>query len=217
MANSLHKISLAALAALACATPAPSPAAPAAAAPAVQQPDRAKLPITVEADSSDFDYRNEALRFRNVRITQGEIRIEAQQAAASGLDFENSRWQFEGEVRITVTGGFLSSDKATVDFRDNLVSRADIVGRPAQFEQKRETQLARGRAARIDYDLTAGTVKLVGDAWLSDGRNEITGPALTYDLGAQRVLAESGPAKDRVRIVINPKPRPEAEPPRNPQ
>jgi lipopolysaccharide export system protein LptA len=214
MANSLHKLSLAALAVLACAAPAAAPAAPA--APAAQQPDRSKLPITVEADSSDFDYRNEALRFRNVRITQGEIRIEAQQAAASGLDFENSRWQFEGTVRITVTGGFLSSDKATVDFRDNLVSRADIVGRPAQFEQKRETQLARGRAARIDYDLTAGTVKLVGDAWLSDGRNEITGPALTYDLGAQRVLAESSAAKDRVRIVINPKPRPEPEPPRTP-
>lgn len=168
--------------------------------------DRSTLPITVEADSSDFDYRNEALRFTNVRITQGDVRVEAAGAVASGLNFEDSRWQFEGAVRITVPGGFLVSDSATVEFKANRITRADIAGQPAQFEQQRNDQLARGRARRIDYDLASGNVRLEGDAWLTDGRNEINGPSLVYDLGAQRVVANSGQGDQRVRITIKPQP-----------
>jgi lipopolysaccharide transport protein LptA len=168
--------------------------------------DRSTLPITVEADSSDFDYRNEALRFTKVRITQGDVRVEAAGAVASGLNFEASRWQFEGAVRITVPGGFLVSDSATVEFKANRITRADIAGQPAQFEQQRNDQLARGRARRIDYDLASGNVRLEGDAWLTDGRNEINGPSLVYDLGAQRVVANSGQGDQRVRITIKPQP-----------
>ena len=38
---------------------------------------RRDLPIMVEAYSPDFDYRNNVLVFRNVRITQGDARVEA--------------------------------------------------------------------------------------------------------------------------------------------
>lgn len=171
----------------------------------VPAPGRSTLPITVEADSSDFDYRNEALRFTKVRITQGDVRVEADQATASGLNFDNSRWQFEGTVHITVQGGYLSSDTATVEFRANRIARADILGKPAQFEQQRADQLARGHARHIDYDLDSGRVRLEGEAWLSDGHNEINGPSLVYELSAQRVVAQGGKGGDqRVRITINP-------------
>lgn len=200
----------AACAALLAAAALPAVAAVAAAGPAATETaltaDRSTLPITVEADSSDFDYRNEALRFTKVRITQGDVRVEAARAVASGLNFDDSRWQFEGDVRITVPGGFLMSDSATVEFKANRITRADIAGQPAQFEQQRNEQVARGRAQRIDYDLASGKVRLDGDAWLTDGRNEINGPSLVYDLGAQRVVANSGQGDQRVRITIKPQP-----------
>lgn len=201
-------LSAAAAAALLAAAALPAPAAGPAATTASNPltADRSTLPITVEADSSDFDYRNEALRFTKVRITQGDVRIEAASAVASGLNFEDSRWQFEGAVRITVPGGFLVSDSAAVEFKANRITRADIAGQPAQFEQQRNDQLARGRASRIDYDLASGNVRLEGDAWLTDGRNEINGPSLVYDLGAQRVVANSGQGDQRVRITIKPQP-----------
>ena len=176
---------------------------------------RRDLPITVEADSTDFDYRNNVLVFRNVRITQGDARVEAAQATATGLEFENSRWRFEGRFRMTAEGATLESDTATVRFVNNEIDGAEVIGSPARFRQQRGDQLAEGRADRIDYDLQSQQVRLSGDAWLSDGRNDISGSRLVYGMREQRVLAEAADQGGQpVRITINP--RPEADKPAEP-
>ena len=167
---------------------------------------RTAQPIDVEAESSDFDYRNGVLVFRKVRITQGDSRVEADRATATGLEFDNSRWQFEGSVQISAEGGQLASDAATVRFVDNEIAGAEATGRPAVFSQTRGERRAEGRAGRIDYDLATGRVRLTGEAWLSDGRNEITGSTLVYSMRDERVLAEAGEQGGKpVRITINPK------------
>jgi lipopolysaccharide transport protein LptA len=146
--------------------------------------------------------------FRDIVITQGAVRVAAAQARATGLDFEDSTWNFTGAVRINVDGGALRSEDATVKFGANRVSSARIRGNPAEFEQARSgsTDVARGRAATIEYDVAAGTVKLIGDAWLSDGRNEIRGQQLTYDVRGQRVQSGTRPGQsDRVQITIRPR------------
>lgn len=173
------------LAAAACATPAQ---------------ERNTLPITVEARSSDFDYKNSVLVFNDVAIVQGAIRITAERAQASGLDFDDSGWEFSGSVRIKLTDGALASDTARVRFAKGEIQSATVTGAPATFEQRRATELAQGRANRIDYDLGRGTVELAGDAWLSDGRNEITGATLVYSTGTQRVIS-----KEQVVITIKPR------------
>jgi lipopolysaccharide export system protein LptA len=164
--------------------------------------------VTLDAASSDVDYRSNTVVFRDIVITQGGVRVAAAQARATGLDFEDSTWNFSGAVRINVDGGALRSDEATVRFGANRVSNARIRGNPAEFEQSRagSTDLARGRAATIEYDVAAGTVKLIGDAWLSDGRNEIRGQQLTYDVRSQRVQSGTRPGQsDRVQITIRPR------------
>ena len=179
----------------------------------------AQAPINLEAASSDFDYRNNTLLFRRVRITQGTLTVEAQQATATGLEFENSQWSLAGQVRITVPDGKLSSDTATVSFRNNQITRALIRGEPAEFEQRLEgdRQMAQGRARTIEYDVGNGTVQLSGEAWLSDGQNEIRGRTLIYDIARQRVVANPGETEPGgVRITINPKSppgEPDATPP----
>jgi lipopolysaccharide export system protein LptA len=177
-------------------------------------PHDARAPINLEAASTDFDYRNNTLLFRRVKISQGQLQVEAQEASATGLEFENSQWIFKGQVRITVPDGKLASDLATVAFRDNGISRAVVQGSPATFEQRLEDgRLAQGRAQSIEYDVRAGTVRLVGDAWLSDSRNEINGNTLIYDIGRQRVAAnpdETDPGG--VRITINPQEKKPATP-----
>lgn len=158
-----------------------------------------RLPITVEARSSDFDYKNSVLVFNDVTIVQGPTRITAQKAEASGLDFDDSRWEFSGSVRMTLTDGALASDTARVRFSKGEIQSATVTGLPATFEQRRQAELAQGHANRIDYDLARGTVELAGDAWLSDGRNEITGATLVYSTGSQRVIS-----KEQVVITIKP-------------
>ncbi|HJS21739.1 MAG TPA: lipopolysaccharide transport periplasmic protein LptA [Steroidobacteraceae bacterium] len=171
-------------------------------------PRQSDLPISLDAASSDFDYRNNTLRFRQVRIVQGTVRVEADEATATGLNFENSRWEFRGNVRIDVEGGSLASNDAQVTFVNNQIATAVITGSPATFEQQLQESddIAKGRAGRIEYDFTAGNVQLMEDAYLTDGRNDIHGQKLVYSIRDQRVLAEaSEQGQERVRITINPR------------
>ena len=214
MARSSRKLLLllaAALASGAAAAPPPqtrSQAQPA--PPPALQPGQ--QPITVDAASSEVDYRTNTVVFSEVVISQGATRVQADHAHATGLNFANSRWTFEGRVRIEAEQhGNLRSDQATVDFRDNRIARATITGKPAEFEQKRadSDQMARGHADEIVYDLIDGTVRLSNEAWLTDGQNEISGPLLVYNVRAQRVQAATSPGTDqRVHITITPKPPP---------
>lgn len=177
------------------------------------QPSRATLPISVEAESSDFDYRNGVLVFRRILVTQGDASVAADLATATGLEFQNSEWHFDGNVRIAAEGGTLESDAAVVRFRGNEIAFAQVTGDPATFSQQRGEQRAEGRAARIEYQLTTGRVRLTGGAWLSDGRNEITGSTLVYSMSEERIVAEAAEqGGEPVRIIINPE-APPGEPP----
>jgi lipopolysaccharide export system protein LptA len=189
-------------------------AAPAAGA-AAALPTR-QLPVTVDAASSEVDYRTNTVVFSQVVISQGAMRVQADHAHASGLNFANSRWTFEGHVRIDAApSGSLRADQAVVEFRDNHIMRATANGKPAEFEQPRadSQQMARGHADEIVYDVSEGTVRLSDDAWLSDGTNEISGPLLVYNIRAQRVQAATQSGTDqRVHIIIQPQSAPAAAP-----
>ncbi|MGB6602676.1 MAG: lipopolysaccharide transport periplasmic protein LptA [Steroidobacteraceae bacterium] len=170
-------------------------------------------PISVEAASWQGDYKSNSFVLNQVVITQGTTRLQADRAHASGLssglDFANSHWTFDGNVRIDgERHGSLRSDQAVVEFRDNRIARATVTGKPATFEQQRGNpdQMARGHADQIVWDVGAGTVRLMDDAWLSDGQNEISGPLLVYNIREQRVEASGSPATGggRVHIVITP-------------
>ena len=169
---------------------------------------RATQPVSLEAASSDVDYKSNTVTFRDISITQGDLHVTAESARATGLDFEKSTWSFRGTVRIAVEGGKLQSNEAVVTFADNKISKAIITGSPAQFEQQRKgsSEIARGRADNINYDVLAGVLRLTTGAWLSDGRNEISGRELVYNVREQHVQAQSAPGDtDRVRITIRPR------------
>jgi lipopolysaccharide transport protein LptA len=208
-------------AALLSAAVAPAVGAPQAAAPPPVPPP-SQQPINLDAASTEVDGRTNTLVFTDVVISQGATRVQAEHAHATGLNFANSRWTFEGKVRIDAElHGNLRSDQATIEFRDNHIARATVTGKPAEFEQKRtdSEQLARGHAGEIVYDLSDGTVRLTDDAWLTDGQNEISGSLLVYNIREQRVQAAASPGTDqRVHITITPHvPGPgKTEPPKPP-
>jgi lipopolysaccharide transport protein LptA len=164
-------------------------------------------PISLDAASIDFNYKDNTAVYRKVRISQGDLSVEAQEATASGLNFDNSKWSFKGDVHIRMTEGKLDSQSATVTFRQNLLAHAVITGTPATFEHylKDKSQTARGRAGSIEYDVGQGTVQFDNDAWLSDGRNEITGRTLVYNIRDERVIANPGQQQGgNISITIRP-------------
>ncbi len=167
----------------------------------------ANLPIQLDARSSDVDYKNNTLLFRTVRISQGPLSVEADEATATGLDFNDSHWLFKGHVKITTKDGFLKADEARITFLLNLLSAADASGTPANFEQRSADSLTTGRARQIEYRPSAATIKLIKEASLSDGRNDISGNTLLYNLRDQRVIANpEDQSNEQVRITIAPKP-----------
>jgi lipopolysaccharide transport protein LptA len=169
--------------------------------------DARKLPIDVNA--AHIDYRGDTVVFKDVVITQGETRVSADHAHATGVEnFENSHWTFEGNVKINgEQQGSLHSDLAVVEFRNKDIAKATVTGAPAEFEQKRAdtNEMARGHAKQIVYDLVDGTVRLSNDAWVTDGHNQFSGDKLTYSIREQRLQGESQPGTDhRVHLTIDP-------------
>jgi len=163
--------------------------------------------ISLDAQSSELDYKNNNLLFHKVRIAQGGMAIVAEQAQATGLDFANSRWVFRGNVKITMQQGQLTSDEAEVTFVKQVISKALVNGKPAVFEQHiaKTARLAQGHADVIDYDVANGVVHLSKNAWVSDGQHEIDGESLKYNVLTQKIVADSSEqGSQRVHIIITP-------------
>ena len=169
--------------------------------------DARKQPINVT--SSKVDYKGDTVIFQDVVITQGDTRVQADRAHAVGLDnFDNSRWTFEGNVRITgEQHGSLKSDLAVVEFKNKYIAKATATGNPAEFEQKRTDidEVAKGRAHEIVYNVSDGTVRLSNDAWVFDGRNAMSADQIVYSIREQHLQGTAnanngGP----VRITIDP-------------
>jgi lipopolysaccharide transport protein LptA len=165
-------------------------------------------PVSVDAASFQLDYGTHHLIFKKPVISQDDLHITAERADATGLDFQNSRWIFSGDVHLTSEyRGKLDSDEAVVEFRDNQIQTAVATGNPARFEQTDSTTgvLARGHADNIEYAVAAGTIRLTKDAWLKYGdNNEVTAPELTYDIKRQRFVGNAHPGQP-VHLTIVPK------------
>jgi lipopolysaccharide transport protein LptA len=177
-----------------------------------QQPQQE---ITLEAESSDFDRRNERLLFRQVRIQQGDTVVSADEAESRDLDFSQGSWLFQGNVRISSPMGDIVSARATISFANHRLSRATAEGAPASFArtmQGPEARVVTATANRIVYDLARDELELAGQAVLRDGVREVSGGRLLYRISEDRLIASADDeGTDRVRIVITP-PGTEEEP-----
>jgi lipopolysaccharide export system protein LptA len=163
--------------------------------------------ITVESDGAEVDARTKQFYLPKARIAQGGYVIQADEARATGLDFDNSTWIFNGKVKITTPDGSSAAEHATVRFMRKEIHEIHIAGQPATFEQHDEAKqtLAQGRAGNIDYDVQKNTVRMSQAAWVKYGQNEFTGTTVVYDITNQRVLASREEQQgERVRITINP-------------
>ena len=83
------------------------------------------MPITIDADSSEFDYETSRLVFHGLRMDQGNLGIEADIAETDKLDFTDGRWEFTGNVIIEADNAKLSCDKAIITFVNHQLITAE--------------------------------------------------------------------------------------------
>ena len=178
-------------------------------------------PITWEAHSFSLDTDTHLIHLRgDVKISQknpppqGEISIEADeaQATATSKDSKSQHWLFTGKVHVRAESqGDLHSDHATLEISNGELASAMVTGAPAQFEQTRSSngRLVRGHATTINYDVPSATVKLTGDAWLTDDHNEndMKAPSITYNVRDRQIQGENDRAPgSHVHMTILPRP-----------
>jgi lipopolysaccharide transport protein LptA len=173
--------------------------------------------MSVEFDWSELDLRNDRHQLHgNVRINQGAMSIASEEATASALQTDDSRWTFERAVHVQTTEIDLRSTTATAQFSKGALTEAKVKGSPATFEQRQlpQDKRAKGRASQIDYDLTKGTVTLTKDVWFSYAGNEFCGDVVVYNVRDERVTVNGGcQDKNRVNIRIKPRNGMKIEPP----
>lgn len=164
------------------------------------------LPISLDADSSSLDRRTNEISFQGLRITQGALGIEAELGWATGLDFENSEWRFQGNVRITIESTIISSTDAELKFQANQLKTADLTGQPAVFRDIRTNagEVIHGEAKHFTYDNAAGTIRMSEAARITEGPNEIRGCDLLYDVLQEKITVSSAECDEPVSMTIVP-------------
>lgn len=178
-------------------------------AAATAQEEDLRLPISLDADSTDYDGKSSMLMFRGLRLSQGNLGIQADEGRASKLDFEDSVWHFSGNVIIDVENGHIESDVADLTFSGHELTLATITGTPATFEMRRpdSDEITYAEAGRLDYDFVASVVEFSEQATITEGGNQISSNYLVYNIKEQRINAQSGGNGDpKVRITYTPAP-----------
>ena len=166
-----------------------------------------QLPISLDADSTDYDGKSSMMMFRGLRLSQGQIGVVADEGRASKLDFQDSVWKFSGNVVIDVENGHIECDTADLQFIGHTLRIAIIHGSPATFELQRpeSDEITYAEAGRLEYDLGTGIVEFSENAVITEGGNQISSSFLVYNIPEQRINAQSsGDGDEKVKITYTP-------------
>ena len=167
------------------------------------QINSAELPINIDAESTGYLADESVLTFTKLNLSQGRISISADRGEASKLDFENSTWKFEGNIRITLENGSIESDFAHLEFEGHQIKTARIQGSPAKLLFNREDEVTRTSAVanRIDYNFQKSLIDFTGNVSIEEGGNQISSEYLVYNIKDQSIQALSD-NKDNSKVKI---------------
>jgi lipopolysaccharide export system protein LptA len=131
-----------------------------------------------------------------------------------------------GNVVITQGTTVLRGDKVEMRQDKDGFKSGTVWGNLAYFRQKRDgvDELIEGWSERIVYDSRAEKVEMFNRAMMKRGPDEVRGSYISYDVNTEFYQVQGGTTKsasaragdNRVKIVLNPKPKEGATPPAPP-
>lgn len=133
------------------------------------------------------------------------LELEADEAE---LDNSTGVSTYTGNVIVTQGSMRLEADKLVVHAEDGDVQSMEATGQPAYFRQRPEGEDkdVEGGGLQIDYRAADSKVILTGDAWVNQGKDELRGARIEYDIEAERVVANRDKGgENRVRIILQPR------------
>jgi lipopolysaccharide export system protein LptA len=118
---------------------------------------------------------------------------------------------FEGNVLLIQGTLTLRADHVEAKQNGDGLQNVSARGKPVSFRQKREgvDEYIEGFASQVEYDNVQSLLRLIGDARLRKGGDEIRGAQITYDAKTEfyKVVGQEGAVgpSGRVRVTITPK------------
>jgi lipopolysaccharide transport protein LptA len=162
-------------------------------------------PLQFAAGDLVLDRQTNMMRAEAPRITQGELTIAADDALATGFDFDEAgEFRLTGNVRMEVGTAVMEADSAVFTFAGGQLSRGELDGAPVSFSDVDEASRSTvtGNAGKMSYDYAAGTLRMIGNASVQLDRREVFGCDLIYDFRAERVTSGSSDCEDGFRVVV---------------
>jgi lipopolysaccharide transport protein LptA len=152
-----------------------------------------------------LDGQTNMMRAQAPRITQGDLTIVADDALATGFEFDEAgEFRLTRNVRLEVGTAVMEADSAVFTFADRQLSRGELEGTPVSFSdtdaatQRRVT----GHADKMSYDNVARTLRMTGDASVQLDAREVLGCDLIYDFQAERVTSGSADCEGGFRVRV---------------
>ena len=156
----------------------------------------------------------------DIELSQtGGTRITARKANATGPDFDNARYDLNGEVHIEYQDVVLDASTAVVVLANGRLMSVKVQGDTHFTHQLREAgKRNNGTATAIEYDTTSGNVRFLPPASFMIGRNEYSSEKpLVYNTDSTELRSEQSDNGDaRIRGIINPETPGRVPPPRTP-
>ena len=147
---------------------------------------RSKDPITITADTLEYEYKDGIVVYRgDVLAVQGEVKIRS------------------NELRITLAktdDGKQTGAKAASELDSGAASKLQAVVASGSVRIDQGTRWAVG--GKATFDQTARTLILTEDPVLHDGPNEVAGDRVVVYLDEDRSVVEGG--RKRVKAVLFP-------------
>jgi len=116
-------------------------------------------------------------------FSDGTNDISAGLATTSKWDFNGSSWSFSEGVSVFFGTTEIQANEAVLRFEADELVHGELSGNPvvmSDYIEERDTPI-RGTAGRISYNKETGTVRLIGQATLVIGENEIMGCDWIYN------------------------------------
>ncbi|MGR5236249.1 lipopolysaccharide transport periplasmic protein LptA [Vibrio alfacsensis] len=122
------------------------------------------------------------------------------------VDMKSNQVIFKGDVSLKQGSINIDADRIVVtrDPKTQSIKQIQAFGKPATFSQLMDDgKTLSGQADELDYRITTDELTMKGKAQLAQDNNTIQGASIRYQIGKQKLVADSS-KNERVTTILQP-------------
>ncbi|MEF1212688.1 lipopolysaccharide transport periplasmic protein LptA [Vibrio alginolyticus] len=122
------------------------------------------------------------------------------------VDMKSNQVVFEGDVSLKQGSINIDADRIVVtrDPKTEAIKQIQAFGKPAKFSQLMDDgKTLNGQATELDYRISTDELTMKGQAQLAQDNNTIKGSSIRYQIGKQKLVADSS-KEERVTTILQP-------------